>query len=214
MLNLTPLPNNTDAGDTRNTQGFRFNTPNGSTNQIWGFRIDFDANSKNRFEAIYDRFNSVLPNDVQLNNIGEQFPGLPGGGQASVRPRASFAWHSNPTATLTNEARFGFARNTPLFFNKEHFDVGYILTLPLITNPIQNFLQQGRVPTNYDYIDNATWVRGKHVWKFGGIYRQNKILNFNDGGTVPNYTVGFNTTKNTNPLAEQYGQFPRRHLID
>lgn len=208
LINLTPASNNTDAGDTRNTQGFRFNTPNGSTNLIWGFRIDFDANSKNRFEAIYDRFNSVLPNDVQLNNIGEQFPGLPGGGQASVRPRASFAWHSNPTATLTNEARFGFARNTPLFFNKEHFDVGYILTLPLITNPIQNFLQQGRVPTNYDYIDNATWVRGKHVWKFGGIYRQNKILNFNDGGTVPNYTVGFNTTNNTNPLQNNTTNFP------
>lgn len=208
LINLTPASNNNDAGDTRNTQGFRFNTPNGSTNLIWGFRIDFDANSKNRFEAIYDRFNSVLPNDVQLNNIGEQFPGLPGGGQASVRPRASFAWHSSPTSTITNEARFGFARNTPLFFNKEHFDVGYILTLPLITNPIQNFLQQGRVPTNYDYIDNATWVRGKHVWKFGGIFRAVRVLNFNDGGTVPNFTVGFNTTKNVNPLVNNTASFP------
>ena len=73
-----------------------------------------------------------------------------------------------PDGTITNEARFGFARNTPLFFNNEKFEVGYILSLPLITNPIQNFLQQGRVPTNYDYIDNATWVIGKHcleVWR-------------------------------------------------
>jgi hypothetical protein len=208
LINLTPASNTNDAGDTRNTQGFRFNTPNGSTNLIWGFRIDYDVNSKNRVEAIYDRFTSVLPNDVQLNNIGEQFPGLPGGGQSSIRPRASFAWHSSPTATITNEARFGFARNTPLFFNKEHFDLGYILTLPLITNPIQNFLQQGRVPTNYDYIDNATWVRGKHVLKFGGIYRAVRVLNFNDGGIVPNFNVNFNTTNDVNPLQNNAASFP------
>ena len=94
LINLTPASNNNDSGDTRNTQGFRFNTPNGSTGKNIGFRIDYDINSTNRVEAIYSRFVSILPNDVALNNIGEQFPGLPGGGQQSIRPRASFAWNS------------------------------------------------------------------------------------------------------------------------
>src|SRR3989441_7705925 len=106
LINLTPASNNTSIGDTRNTGGFRFNTPNGSTGRNIGFRIDYDINSKNTVEAIYSHFLSVLPNDVQLNNIGEQFPGLPGGGQQSNRPRYALAWHSALTPNISNEVRF------------------------------------------------------------------------------------------------------------
>jgi hypothetical protein len=208
LLNLTPASNNTSIGDTRNTAGFRFNTPNGSTGRNIGFRIDYDINSRNRVEAVYSHFLSKLPNDVQLNDIGEQFPGLPGGGQESSRPRYSLAWISTLTPNITNELRFGFSSSTPLFFNREHFDLGYRLTLPLITNPIQNFLQQGRAPRNHDLIDNVTWVMGKHVWRFGTTARWVKILNFNDGGIIPQYTVGFNTTTNTNPLQNNTATFP------
>src|SRR6266496_310247 len=209
LINLTPASNNNDAGDTRNTQGFRFNTPNGSTGRNIGFRIDYDINATNRVEAIYSRFVSVLPNDVALNNIGEQFPGLPGGGQQSVRPRASFAWHSSPTSSITNELRAGYSKNTPTFINREKFDVGYRLAFDLgITNPIQNFLQQGRVPTSYDLMDNAAWVKGNHVIKFGFLARAVRILNFNDAGIVPQFTIGFNTTTNTMPVASTTANFP------
>jgi hypothetical protein len=208
FINLTPASNNNDAGDGRNTQGFRFNTPNGSTGKSWGFRIDADINSTNRVEAIYSRFISVLPNDVQLNNIGEQFPGLPGGGQQSVRPRVSFGWISNLASSITNEFRAGWAKNTPEFFNREKFLLGYRLSLPLITNPIQTFLQQGRIPNNYDFIDNLSWVRGNHLLRFGGQYRAVRILNFNDAGIVPQFTIGFNTTNNTNPLLNNSTNFP------
>jgi len=203
LINLTPASNNNDAGDTRNTQGFRFNTPNGSTGRNIGFRIDYDINSKNRVEGIYSHFLSKLPNDVQLNDIGEQFPGLPGGGQESSRPRYALAWHSNITNSLTNEVRFGFSSSTPVFFNREKFDLGYRLTFDLgITNPIQNFLQQGRAPRNHDLLDNVTWVKGDHVFKFGTSYRSVGILNFNDAGTVPQYTLGFNTT--TSPVPSSF----------
>ncbi|PYS63062.1 MAG: hypothetical protein DMF74_11460 [Acidobacteria bacterium] len=201
LINLTPASNNNDAGDTRNTQGFRFNTPNGSTGRNIGFRIDYDINSKNSIEAIYSHFLSKLPNDVQLNDIGEPFPGLPGGGQESRRPRYALAWHSTLRPNITNEARFGFSSSTPLFFNREKFDLGYRLSLPLITNPIQNFLQQGRAPRNHDFIDNVTWVKGNHVWRFGTTARWVDILNFNDGGIVPQYTIGFNSTTSPTPAS-------------
>jgi hypothetical protein len=208
LIGLTPASNNNDAGDTRNTQGFRFNTPNGSTGRNIGFRVDYDINSKNRIEAVYSHFLSVLPNDVQLNNIGEQFPGLPGGGQQSKRPRWAVAWHTSPSPSITNEFRFGFSSSTPLFFNREHFDIGYRLSLPLITNPIQNFLQQGRAPRSHDLIDNVTWVKGNHVLKFGAQARFEKILNFNDAGIVPQFTVGFNTVLNKNPMTNNTATFP------
>jgi hypothetical protein len=219
LINLTPASNNNDAGDTRNTQGFRFNTPNGSTLQNFGFRIDYDINSTNRVEAIYSRAHNILPNDVALNNIGEQFPGLPGGGQASVRPRASFAWHSSFSSNLTNELRAGYAKSTPSFINDEKFDVGYRLflgpsnstapfTTEYITNPIQNFLQQGRAPTSYDLMDNVAWVKGNHVIKFGFLGRMVRILNFNDAGIVQQFSVGFNTTTNPMPIANNVANFP------
>ncbi len=208
LIALTPASNNTTIGDTRNTAGFRFNTPNGSTGRNIGFRLDYDINSSNRVEGIYSHFLSKLPNDVQLNNIGEQFPGLPGGGQESARPRYSLAWHSSLTSTISNELRFGFSSSTPTFFNREDFSEGYRLTLPLITTPIQNFLQQGRAPRNHNLIDNASWVKGNHVIKFGGSARWVRILNFNDGGIVPQFTVGFNTTTNRTPLVNNTATFP------
>jgi hypothetical protein len=208
LIGLTPASNNTSIGDSRNTGGFRFNTPNGSTGRNIGFRIDYDINSKNTVELIYSHFLSILPNDVQLNDIGEQFPGLPGGGQQSSRPRYALAWHSNLKSNITNEVRFGFSSSTPLFFNREKFDLGYRLGLPLITNPVQNFLQQGRAPRNHDLLDNVTWVKGNHVFKFGTSARWVDILNFNDGGIVPQFSVGFNSTTNPTPLVNNTATFP------
>jgi len=208
LLALTPASNNTSVGDTRNTAGFRFNTPNGSTSRNIGFRLDYDINSKNRIEGIYSHFLSKLPNDVQLNNIGEQFPGLPGGGQQSGRPRWALAWISNFTTNITNETRLGYSSNTPIFFNNEKFAEGFRLSLPLITNPIQNFLQQGRAPKSTDLIDNITWVKGNHVFRFGTASRFVRILNFNDAGIVKQYTVGFNSTTNRTPLVNNTATFP------
>src|SRR5689334_24608808 len=208
LIALTPATNNNSIGDNRNTGGFRFNTPNGSTGRNIGFRLDYDITPKHRVEGIYSHFLSKLPNDVQLNNIGEQFPGLPGGGQESSRPRYSLAWIGSLTPNITNELRFGFSSSTPLFFNNEKFAIGYRLGLPLITNPVQNFLQQGRAPRNHDLIDNVTWVKGSHVFRFGTVARSVKILNFNDAGIVPQYNVQFNTTTNISPLQNNSTNFP------
>ena len=208
LIGLTPASNNTSIGDNRNTAGFRFNTPNGSTGRNIGFRTDYDINPRHRVEAVYSHFLSKLPNDVQLNNIGEQFPGLPGGGQESSRPRYSLAWIGSMTPSITNELRFGFSSSTPVFFNREQFADGYRLGLPLITNPVQNFLQQGRAPRNHDLIDHVTWVKGSHVFRFGTTARFVKILNFNDGGIIPQYNVQFNTTTNRSPLSNNQANFP------
>src|SRR4030095_15958325 len=214
LLALTPTPNNTARGDNRNSGGFRFNTPNGSTGRNMGFRIDYKISQKHRVEGVYSHFLSKLPNDVQLNDIGEQFPGLPGGGQESNRARYCLPWISSLTSNLTNELRFGFSSSTPLFFNNEKFDVGYRLGFPNIggtnnlTKPVQNFLQQSRAPRNHDLIDHATWVQGNHVFRFGTTARFVKILNFNDAGIVPQFNLAFNTTTNPTPLVNNATNFP------
>ena len=76
LIALTPASNNTTLGDTRNTAGFRFNTPNGSTGRNIGFRLDYDINSRNRVEGIYSHFLSKLPNDVAVEQHRRAVSGL------------------------------------------------------------------------------------------------------------------------------------------
>ncbi len=207
IIGTTPLPNDLTTADITsnpalaNTAGFRFNSPTGSTSDLWGFRIDYDATARHRFEAIFSRFTFEFP-----NSGGEPFPGRPGDGQSSKRPRGSFAWNWTPTNTLNNELRYGFNNYDVSFFTNEPFADGFRLTFPIITDPVDNFLPQGRKADNYEVIDNANWLVGSHQIRFGGNYRRVYIEPFNAGGTIPLYTIGFNTSGNQNPLATS--QFP------
>ncbi len=207
LIGTTPLPNDLTNADITsdpalaNTAGFRFNSPTGVDSDLWGFRIDYDATSRHRFEAIYSRFTFNFP-----NSGNEPFPGRPGDGQSSARPRGSFAWNWTPTDTLNNELRFGFNNYNVSFFTNEPFADGYQLTFPIISDPVDNQLPQGRLAENYELIDNANWMKGRHQIRFGGMYRRVYIEPTNAGGTLPLYTVGFNTTGNVNPLAR--GLFP------
>lgn len=201
LIATTPLPNDLSTADITsntalaNTAGYRFNSPTGFDSDLWGFRVDYDASARHRFEAIYSRFTFNFPNAGN-----EPFPGRPGDGQSSSRPRGSFAWNWTPTSTLNNELRYGFNNYNVNFFTNEKFAEGYQLTFPLISDPVDNFLSQGRVADNYEVIDNSTWVKGKHQVRFGGNYRRVYIEPFDAAGTLPLYTIGFNTSGNQNPL--------------
>ena len=200
LINLTPLPNDLTGGDRLNFARFRFNTPSGVDQHLWGFRTDYDRSSRHRFELTFSQFHFSLPNDP-FNAIGEPFPGLPGGGQQSKRPRLAAAWNWTPTANLNNELRGGFMKNKPQFVNNQTFDRGYRVTFPLISDPEQNFLEQGRKTGIYELMDNAGWARQNHFIQFGGNFRLVKIDPFNAGGTIPLVTVGFNDVGTFNPLA-------------
>ena len=130
LIALTPLPNDLTGGDTRNFARFRFNSPSGSDDDLWGFRFDVDANSSNHFEAILSRDVLVLPNDT-FNDIGEPFPGLPGGGQSPTRTRMGAAWTWIPTATFNNELRGGFFKQRSKFFSDVTHSRGFRIEFPL-----------------------------------------------------------------------------------
>jgi len=204
IIGLTPLPNDFGIGDGFNTAGFRFNSKASSDDNLWGFRVDYDMTQNHHFEGIFREFRSNFPNDV-FNDIGEQFPGLPGGGQRSTRQLGSYAWRSTWSPTMTNELRFGFQRAPVEFFNAEEFASGFKLSLPLITNPIRNFSPQGRNTPVYELIDNVNWVAGNHSFRFGGHVRWVSSDLFNDFGIIPTFTLGFGGG-NPNPLSQ--GQFP------
>lgn len=205
LINLTPLPNDiTAAGDRVNTGGFRFNTPSGGTERLWGFRIDYNLSEKHRFEAIYSNSAVNTPNDAATNDTGEPFPGLPGAGQSPRRNRGSFAWNYAITPTLNNELRGGYYNQESLFFNTAQFPEGYLLTFPTIgtalTNPIRNTQRSGRKTNLREFADNASWVKGSHLFRFGGNFRHVPVEPYSFTGILPNYTLGFGAA-NINPLA-------------
>ena len=198
LIDSTPQPNDISVGDGRNVSGFRFNSPDKSYSDWLVFRGDYQINRKNSFTGTFHQFELDVPNSV-FNDIDAVFPGLPGAGQGSTRRLGSFSVRSTFTPTVTNEARFGFQTASVGFFTNETFDQGYILDVSLFSNPVQDFLPQGRDTRNLDLMDNLTWVEGNHTVKIGGSTRWTRVDSFNDGGTVPIYTLDFGAG-NPDPL--------------
>ncbi len=103
---------------------------------------------------------------------------------------------STLSSTLINEVRFGYSRYRTSFSSlNANFDPATIglnfgtgkLGLPEFdfTN-IENLgaigfsVPRGRTSQTYQVLDNLTWLRGKHTFKFGGEFRRAAIENFND----------------------------------
>jgi hypothetical protein len=213
QLGQTPVPNdpNAVAGDRVNTGGFRFNSSASSTGRLWGFRIDYNHSDHHRFEAVHSNNAIDIPNDTG-NNIGEPFPGLLGAGQFPRRTRWSFAWNWAATSTINNELRGGTYRQASRFINSQAFPEGYVLTWPAVgtavTNPIRTTQNQGRDGRVLDFMDNASWVKGSHLVRFGGNFRRTQLIPYNFAGILPTYTIGFGGG-NINPLnSGNTAQFP------
>lgn len=204
LIDLQPLPNSTGVGDGFNTGAFRFNSRNPTTFDRWGFRLDYDWRESHHFEAIYSQFHFEFPNDT-FNGIGEVFPGLPGGGQRSLRKLGSFAWRWGISPVINNELRWGFQHAPVEFFNAQEFPEGFQLSFPITDYPIQNFLPQGRTAPNYELMDNLSWVKGDHTLRFGGHVRWVSADTFAHFNTLPLYQLGF---QGGNPTPFSQSAFP------
>jgi len=103
---------------------------------------------------------------------------------------------STLSATKINEVRFGYSRYRTSFEPKDaSFDPNSIglnfgtgrLSVPEIDfgGTFENlgasaFLPHGRTSGSFQFLDNFTWVKGKHSIKFGGEVRRIVIDSFND----------------------------------
>ena len=103
---------------------------------------------------------------------------------------------STLSSSMINEERFGYSRYRTSFSSlNADFDPNTIglnfgtgkLGLPEFdfTN-IENLgatgfsVPRGRTSETYQFLDNFTWLKGHHTFKFGGEFRRAAISNFND----------------------------------
>jgi hypothetical protein len=198
-----PLPNNFQIGDGLVTGGFRWNVPTFSRVIRPSWRVDWRINNTHTAEAIYHLARFDTNNDT-LNGFEPMFPGMKGGFQDSWRSTGSFAVRSTFGPNKVNEARFGFQR-APVIFGQEFdaFELGgkfYWVDFPTITDPHLIGITSGRNTSNFQWLDNFAWIRGRHTLRFGGDFRSivgNQTTNTT--GTIPTLTIGFSTA-NPSPL--------------
>jgi hypothetical protein len=171
-----PLPNNNAVGDGLNTSGYYFVSPARNHDNTYILRLDFQATTNHRlfFRATRDR---SLDGGFGGANV-QLFPNDP-------NPIASYVDHSRAyvggetwtiSPTMTNQASFGvtdqvnaFARNyQPTFPNSLSFYDGFFGG-SVLTSPYQSLNAQFPVVPVYQGRDTFTWVRGRHIFQFGGV---------------------------------------------
>lgn len=181
LLKTYPAPNDYNVGDGLNQAGYLWSAPAAIRGPRNILRIDHTINASNNifFRAMWAT-EQQLEGDL-LNGRPAVFPGFPPRGEV-YRPAQNYAfsWRSVITPHLVNELTAGFARFTFLFtygdsnpnfpnnippYTFNNVDVDYIYS--------PHSLRTLNTP---QLIDNLSWTRGAHVFKFGynmRLYQQN-----------------------------------------
>jgi len=185
--------NNFNKGDSsasllRNTAGYQFNVRDNRTRDNMTGTFDYNLSTRNtlHLSLIYNR------DILDRPDCDTTFHTVPTCANDDATHLASLSWRFNPTATLTNEARFGFNLAPALFVaqpaGQPFFESGLAYQ-----NPINTFLSQGRYTNTYNWSDNASWLHSKHTVSFGFQGEKVTIRNYNYGSIVPSYGLGFGT---------------------
>ena len=191
LISKVPGPaniNNYDVGDStaafvRNTAGYRYNTRNNRTRDNLTANGNYQMSPRNNFRLTFLWNRDILDRP----DVATTFDLVPTVQNDDTTKLMSFTWRTNPTASLTNEARFGF-NWAPAIFLASQAIPNYYITPSLITNPINTFRTQGRNTDTYNFADNAGWVHGKHTLQFGYFQQDVRIETYNDAGITPTYT--------------------------
>lgn len=90
------------------------------------------------------------------------------------------------SASLVNEAKFGFNRGNVYTTNQSALSSPYSIAVSGFTTLNNNEFKIG-VGNSFSWIDNLTWVKGQHTLKFGGEVRR---IQLNQGNTA-NGSISF-----------------------
>lgn len=200
---LSALPtagNRADIGDQLNTTGLSFNQPSNSDRNVYTTRLDYDISEGHSINGIYD-YNKE--NNLRPDVDGAQgFNTRPVTIQSSTNKLLVLAYRWTPGGRFSNEIRGGSFKSVVPFDNTNPTPANYI-NVPLISNPVVTFQDQGRFTRYYNFQDNADLTVRNHSLRFGGQLQFQEVDAYNDAGIVPTYTLGTNVNTPT-LLASQF----------
>lgn len=180
-------------------------------------RIDHDFSSKQHFNGTYHYYKLTKTVSDQWD-IGGFFPGDVKGQYSAIRQKPQQPWlytaglTSDISSNLTNDFHFSYTRNWWAYLSPSGVPnvAGYPAALEVGgensgagTNPLMapyNTNNQNTRTRYWDgqdsmYRDDVTWVKGNHLFQYGGSYlRSRDIHNRNDNGqninTYEQYIIG------------------------
>src|SRR5262249_50733971 len=145
--------------------------PSFNTLYQWQANVDYTVSAKDQLRGrfLYDRFRAPLP-----GTPGPEFLGTNG----TDNRLFSLTEVHNFSGNLLNEFRFGYRRQVfavtvPTKFAdypKGDFPNIDIDELGLVIGPDGNSPQSG-IANVYQFVDNVSWARGRHQFKFGADFR-------------------------------------------
>ncbi|MFZ3262488.1 MAG: TonB-dependent receptor [Terriglobales bacterium] len=172
-------------------------------------RLDqhFSAKTTGFMRFNYDRSVDTQPLSVGATDL-EQRVSAPVSGALEV------LHIFNPN--LVNEAKFGFNRSTDNVYNLNKTGISYQIAITGGPGP-------GFVTQNYDYdsiyvgnsfswIDNLTWVHGRHTFKFGGEIRHIQLNQSSGEHGKITFSSVENLANNVVAKASLTGALPVNHL--
>jgi hypothetical protein len=177
-------------GTPLNTGGYSFNRQDDRTRDNITVKGDYILSPKNQFSLSF-LYNRDLLDRPDVDTTYDVVPNVTNNDHTKL---LSGSWRSTPTATLTNEARFGF-NLAPALFPVTGAEPTYFLTGESFTNPENTFLTQGRYTDTYNFSDNATWTHHAHIFTFGFQGQATRIDTFNAAGIIPSYALGISTAQ-------------------
>lgn len=201
---LLPEGNDPSLGDGLNTIGFRSTANTSINNDFAVFRLDHNFTDNWSFNGSYRYFRQTAFSPTQID-IGGLLPGNARGQASSlssipVQPRLVVAGLNGViTPHLTNEFRFSWQRNFWWLQRVSPFPqvpgtnvalqvAGHSGFGGLVDEPIDVHTQvartQGVNDKVFQLVDNATWVKGRHTFQFGGSWRHLKLFHLRDDKVV------------------------------
>lgn len=198
IISQLPTQSNFTGGDNLNTAGFTLNRGNDTNSNLYTMRFDVDPTEKDNFNVVYSYVNVTnLRPDADTNG----FSTTPGVFQASKNKTFVGSYRRILSTAFVNEVRGGIFTSEVPFIRTDALPdflfastAGGILATTYqagvfsggsVSNPENNFLDQGRNTKGFNFQDNADLVWGKHSLRFGGQLQYFKVNSYNAGGTVP-----------------------------
>ena len=205
LFKTYPTPNRYSTGDGLNTATYMWNPPANFQGPNMLFRVDHRFNENNNVFVrwLQADYNTLMGDP--LNGRPMVYPGFPPLGEVFRATKGlAISYRKVFSPTIVNEFTTGFSRFVFLFTqgeaNPSWPDVGPFAFANL-THPYINTPRTFRAVTNYQFIDNFSVIRGRHVFQMGANMRlyQHNDQRGQPGGTNVTPNMSFSGSTRTPP---------------
>ena len=147
--------------------------PRTAHQDLYFAKLDYRLTDRNTLSASLNYMRFVSPNGIQTGATSTSGSAINSNGDDTVRVRnGRFSWTAIPKSNFVNEFRFGWSTDRQAdTFNDSSLGqgLGFLqVSVAGATIGPANYLP--RVEPNeqrFQFVDNATWTKGKHIIKFG-----------------------------------------------